>query len=69
MEVDSHFMHYTTYITPIYKTIFFGERENNIQQYMLEATPWPTIRTLFLCDLAHTLQYEMKHWGTSDESS
>ena len=65
----SRFIHYTTYVAPNYKTIFFSERGNRTHPYMLEPIPLSAIRTIASIRLSsHSLRCEMGRWGTGEES-
>ena len=59
---DSRFIHYTTHVTPNYKTIFFTEHENYINWYILLASIRP-IASMQLSSYA--LRCERGHWGTN----
>ena len=66
----SCFIHYTTYIAPNYKIIFFGEREKHTYAYMLQPIPLSAIQTKFVAIRlsSHSLRCEMGHWGSDKKA-
>ena len=65
----SRFSHYTTYVAPNYKTLFFSERGNRAHPYILEPIALSAIRTIASIHLSsHSLRCETGRWGTDEES-
>ena len=66
----SHFTHYTTYVTPNYKTMFLTKWESHTYQYMLEPILLSAIQTIPSMWLSsHSLWCETRHWSRSHESN
>lgn len=65
----SRFSHYTTYVSPNYKSLYFSERGNRTHPYILEPIPLSAIRTIASIRLSsHSLRCETGRWGTGEES-
>ena len=65
----SRFIHYTKYVAPNYKTLFFSKRGNRTHAYMLKPVPMSAIRTIASIRLSlHSLRCEIGRWDTGEES-
>ena len=66
----SRLLHYISCIAPNYKTLFFSERGNRPQAYLLEPIPISAVRTIAsICLSSHSLRCETGRWGAGEEAN